>query len=87
MIYPAYTLGLRPKEISLISLDDIAFEKKEIILPNRKNTVPLQLPLPEEALKKGVKAISIFLNDIKSLNNKKALKNYAKAYFSNDISQ
>jgi site-specific recombinase XerD len=51
MIYLAYTLGLRPKEISLISLDDIAFAKEEIILPNRKNTTPLRLPLPEEALK------------------------------------
>ena len=51
MIYLAYTLGLRPKEISLISLNDIAFAKEEIILPNRKNTTPLRLPLPEEALK------------------------------------
>ncbi len=51
MIYMAYTLGLRPKEISLISLDDIAFAKEEIMFPNRKNTSPLRLPLPEEALK------------------------------------
>lgn len=51
MVYLAYTLGLRPKEISLISLDDIAFEKEEVILPNRKNTNPLRLPLPEETLK------------------------------------
>jgi len=51
MIYLAYTLGLRPMEISLISLDDISFAKKEIRLVNRKNTVPLHLPLPEETLK------------------------------------
>jgi integrase/recombinase XerD len=51
MIYPAYTMGLRPKEISLISLDDISFVKKEIVLPHRKNTVDLHLPLPEETLK------------------------------------
>lgn len=51
MIYLAYTLGLRPKEISLMSLDDISFAKKEIRIPNRKNTVPMRLPLPEEALK------------------------------------
>jgi len=51
MIYLAYTLGLRPKEISLITLNDISFAKKEIVLPNRKNTVPLRLPLPEETLK------------------------------------
>jgi len=51
MLYLAYTLGLRPGEISLISLKDIAFAKKEIRLPNRKNTVGLHLPLPDEALK------------------------------------
>ena len=51
MIYLAYTLGLRPGEISLISLGDIAFAKKEIRIPNRKNTVPMRLPLPDEALK------------------------------------
>jgi integrase/recombinase XerD len=51
MIYLAYTLGLRPGEISLISLGDIAFAKKEISLTHRKNTVPLRLPLPEDALK------------------------------------
>lgn len=51
MIYLAYTLGLRPGEISLISLGDIAFAKKEIRLTHRKSTVPLRLPLPEEALK------------------------------------
>ena len=51
MIYLAYTMGLRPKEVRLITLDDISFAKKEIVLPNRKNTSPLHLPLPEEALK------------------------------------
>ena len=51
MIYLAYTLGLRPKEISLISLDDISFAKKEIRIPDRKNTAPMRLPLTEEALK------------------------------------
>lgn len=51
MIYLAYTLGLRPKEISLISLDDISFAKKEIRIPDRKNTLPMRLPLPEAALK------------------------------------
>ena len=57
MIYLAYTLGLRPKEISLITLDDISFAKKKIVLPNRKNTVHLHLPLPEEALK----AVAIYM--------------------------
>jgi len=51
MLYLAYTLGLRPKEISLLTLDDISFTKKEIRIPDRKNTVPLHLPFPDEALK------------------------------------
>ena len=38
-------------------------------------------------LLKGVKIISTFLNDIKLLSRRKALKSYAKAYFSNDIRQ
>jgi len=61
MIYLAYTLGLRPGEISLISLEDIAFAKKEIRIPNRKNTVPLRLPLPEEALK----AIAVYVTRVR----------------------
>jgi integrase/recombinase XerD len=51
MLYLAYSLGLRPKEISLISLDDILFSKGEIALPDRKNTSPIKLPLPEDTLK------------------------------------
>jgi site-specific recombinase XerD len=51
MLHLAYTLGLRPKEISLISLDDISFSKGEISLPDRKNTQPIVLPLPEDTIK------------------------------------
>ena len=69
MIYPAYTLGLRPKEISLISLDDISFVKKEIILPNRKNTVALHLPLPEETLK----AIIVYITHARPKTNHRSL--------------
>ncbi len=61
MIYLAYTLGLRPGEISLISLGDIAFAKKEIRLTHRKNTIPLRLPLPEEALK----AIVVYVTHVR----------------------
>jgi site-specific recombinase XerD len=61
MIYLAYTLGLRPGEISLISLGDIGFAKKEIRLTHRKNTVPLRLPLPEEALK----AIVVYVTHVR----------------------
>ena len=51
MLYLAYTLGLRPKEISRISLDDLSFSESGIALPDRKNTQPIRLPLPEDTLK------------------------------------
>ncbi len=51
MLHLAYFLGLRPREISLISLDDISFSKREICINDRKNNNPLKLPLPEETIK------------------------------------
>jgi site-specific recombinase XerD len=51
MLHLAYTLGLRPREISLIKLDDISFSRGEIGLPDRKNTKPLTLPLSDDAIK------------------------------------
>lgn len=51
MVYLAFTLGLRPKEISLMTLDDIGFETCELSLPYRKNSRPAVVPLSEEALK------------------------------------
>jgi len=51
MLHLAYFLGLRPREISLISLDDISFSKREICIKNRKSNNPLKLPLPEETIK------------------------------------
>jgi integrase/recombinase XerD len=69
MIHLAYTLGLRPKEISLISLDDISFAKAELTLTNRKNTKPLTLPLPEATLK----AIAAYLIGGRPQSNKRTL--------------
>lgn len=51
MIHLAYTLGLRPREISLVSLDDISFTKAELRLRNRKSNNPIILPLPEDTVK------------------------------------
>ena len=51
MLHLAYFLGLRPKEISEIRLDDLHFQAEEINLPNRKCANPIQLPLPESAIK------------------------------------
>ena len=46
-----YYLGLRPKEISLITLDDILFKQKEIFIRSRKNCSPAHLPLPDDTIK------------------------------------
>jgi integrase/recombinase XerD len=47
----AYTLGLRPVEISTITLDDISFRKAELTLSNRKGLNPVTLPLPGQTIK------------------------------------
>ncbi len=51
MVHLAYYLGLRPVEISRISLDDILFSKQEILLPTRKSCNPIAVPLPMTAIK------------------------------------
>jgi len=51
IIHLAYYLGLRPKEISLITFDDISFRQKEIHIKNRKTNTPTILPLPEDTIK------------------------------------
>ena len=51
MLHLAYFLGFRPREISLIRLDDISFSRQELCINHRKNTNPLKLPLPEDTIK------------------------------------
>ncbi|MHC4103885.1 MAG: tyrosine-type recombinase/integrase [Planctomycetota bacterium] len=51
MMHLGYSLGLRPKEISLITLDDICFSKAELTVGDRKNKRPITLPLPDATLK------------------------------------
>ena len=51
LLHLAYFLGLRPREISLISLDDISFSRQELCVKDRKSNNPLKLPLPEETIK------------------------------------
>ena len=51
MVHPAYFLGLRPAEISKISLDDISFSKAELSLRDRKSNNPMTLPVPEHTIK------------------------------------
>jgi site-specific recombinase XerD len=47
----AYSLGLRPVEISGLRLDDICFGRATLSLQRRKNDTPLELPIVEPALK------------------------------------
>ncbi len=51
MLQIAFWLGLRPVEISLITLDTICFKSAEIMLPVRKSANPIRLPLPEHCIK------------------------------------
>jgi site-specific recombinase XerD len=46
-----YYLGLRPKEISSLTLNDISFRQKEVFIHSRKNCSPAQLPLPDDVIK------------------------------------
>jgi len=46
MLHLAYFLGLRPREVSLVRLDDINFSRQEIILPERKSANPMTMALP-----------------------------------------
>ena len=51
MVHLAYYLGLRPFEIALISLDDISFRERELLVKTRKGNNPMSLPLPEHVAK------------------------------------
>jgi site-specific recombinase XerD len=51
LVQLAYTMGLRPKEISQISLDDISFSTQQLKVTERKGTNPVDLPMPEHTVK------------------------------------
>jgi len=51
MVYLAYTLGLRPIEISKITIDDISFQKEALTVRDRKTKNPTILPLPKQTIK------------------------------------
>ncbi|MBT3259508.1 MAG: tyrosine-type recombinase/integrase [Deltaproteobacteria bacterium] len=51
MMVLAYSLGLRPAEIGHITLDDISFRKRELIISSRKMGNPVVLPIPYKTLK------------------------------------
>ncbi len=66
MLHLAYTLGLRPIEITKITLDDISFKKQELTICERKGNNPVTLPIPEKTLK--TMALYIFKARPKSLS-------------------
>ncbi len=51
MIHLAYTLGIRPKEISRITLDHVSFTMEELTIKERKTKNPTILPLPKQTVK------------------------------------
>ncbi len=57
MVHLAYTMALRPVEISRIILNDISFSEKMLTMPQRKGDRPITLPIPE----KTMKAIAVYI--------------------------
>ena len=57
MIHLAYSLGLRPKEISKDTLDHISFNIGELAIRERKTKTPTILPL----LKRTLRAIAAYV--------------------------
>lgn len=51
MVHIAYTMGLRPQEISRLTLDDIGFSKAELNIRYRKAGLPVTMPIPQKTLK------------------------------------
>ncbi len=69
MLYLACSLGLRPKEISLISLDDINFSRQEIRLPQRKSANPISIPLPLVT----IRAVADYIIQTRQKSNRRKL--------------
>ena len=65
MVHIAYTMGLRPQEISRLTLDDIAFSKAEMNVRYRKAGLPVTMPIPLKTLK----AIAVYLVGGRPENN------------------
>ena len=57
IVHLAYTMALRPVEISRIILNDISFSEKTLTMPDRKGDRPITLPIPE----KTMKAIAVYI--------------------------
>lgn len=51
LIHLAYSLGLRPIEISRLTLDHISFTRGELTIKERKTEEPTILPLPKQTVR------------------------------------
>ena len=69
ILHLTYTLGLLPREICMITLDDIDFIQGEINLRSRRSIKPFILPLSE----KTVKAIAFYIVEARPNNNDRFL--------------
>ena len=69
MIHLAYCLGLRPFEVARITLDDISFRKRELLVKTRKGNNPMTLPIPEHTLK----SIAAYLIKVRPKNEYRTL--------------
>jgi len=69
MVHLAYCLGLRPKEVSLITLDDISFTKGELTVADRKGNNPITLPIPEHT----IKAIAAYVVNVRPKSEYRSL--------------
>ncbi len=65
IVHIAYTMGLRPQEISKLTLDDIQFTKAEMHVKYRKAGFPVTMPIPQKTLK----AITAYLVGGRPENN------------------
>ena len=69
MVHLAYNLGLRPFEITRITLDDISFKKRELMLKDRKGNNPMTLPAPEHT----IKSIAAYMLKVRSKSKYRTL--------------
>jgi integrase/recombinase XerD len=69
MVHLAYTMGLRPKEISKIRLNDVFFSQQLLSLPVRKGDNPIELPVPAHT----VKAVAAYIIGARPQSEKRTL--------------
>jgi site-specific recombinase XerD len=69
MAHLAYTMGLRPKEVSQIRLDDISFSQQLLSVRVRKGDNPVELPIPDHT----VKAVAAYIIGARPPSEKRTL--------------